>query len=40
MELSKNYRSSQKIIEYFDYFKTYVNNISAEGKHKNYDSKI
>lgn len=40
MELSKNYRSSQKVIKYFDYFKTYNNNISAEGKHKDYDSII
>ena len=40
MGISKNYRSSQKIIKYFDYFKTYDNNISAEGEHKDYDSKI
>jgi len=40
MELSKNYRSSQKIIEDFGYCKTYDNNISAEGKHKDYTSII
>ncbi len=40
MELSKNYRSSHKIIAYFDYFKTFDNNISAEGKTKAYESII
>ncbi len=40
LELSKNYRSSQKIIEYFYYFKTYDNPISAEGEFKEYKSEI
>lgn len=40
MQLSKNYRSSERIITYFDYFKTYDNNITAEGKTKTYGSII
>lgn len=39
-ELSKNYRSSSRIIEYFDYFKTFPNNILAEGKNRDYASLI
>ncbi|GAL81914.1 ATP-dependent DNA helicase UvrD/PcrA [Algibacter lectus] len=38
--LSKNYRSSKKIIEYFEYFKTFENEISSEGTNKDYPSKI
>jgi DNA helicase II / ATP-dependent DNA helicase PcrA len=40
MDLHKNYRSSEKLIEYFEYFKSYDNNISADGKTKNYESNI
>lgn len=40
MELSKNYRSSEKIISYFDYFKTFENSIVAEGKTKSFKSII
>lgn len=38
--LSKNYRSSKKIIEYFEYFKTFDNEISSESPNKGYPSKI
>lgn len=38
--LSKNYRSSSKIISYFDYYKTYDNSILPSGKDKEYDSII
>ncbi|GAA0892661.1 ATP-dependent helicase [Fulvivirga kasyanovii] len=38
MHLSKNYRSSSVLIEYFDFFKTFPNTIEAEGEHKNYKS--
>ncbi len=38
--LSKNYRSSKKIIEYFEYFKSFNNEISSEGTNKDYPSKI
>lgn len=38
--LSKNYRSSEKIIKYFEYFKTFDNEISSEGPIKDYPSKI
>jgi len=40
MELTKNYRSSQKIITYFDNFKTFDNNITANGEERDYDSII
>ena len=40
LELSKNYRSSKKIIEYFDYFKTFENKITPSGKHKDHSSII
>lgn len=38
--LSKNYRSSEKIIEYFEYFKTFDNEISSSSPHKKYPSNI
>ena len=38
--LSNNYRSSSKIIEYFDYFKTYSNTIIPTGDCKKYESII
>lgn len=38
--LSQNYRSSTKIITYFDYYKTYDNLISPSGKDKGYNSVI
>ena len=40
LELKKNYRSSAKIINYFDYFKTHKNEIVPAGKHIDYDSTI
>lgn len=40
MELTKNYRSSAKIIDYFGYFKTHENIITPSGKHIDYDSTI
>lgn len=40
MSLSKNYRSSQKIIDYFDYYKTYTNTIVCSGSDKDYPSRI
>jgi len=38
--LSKNYRSSEKIIKYFEYFKTFDNEISSSSPDKNYPSNI
>ena len=38
--LSSNYRSSSKIIEYFDFYKTYTNKIVPAGDLKKYDSII
>lgn len=38
--LSLNYRSSTRIINYFDYYKTYDNIIVPSGKDKNYNSVI
>lgn len=38
--LSQNYRSSTKIINYFDYYKTYDNSIIPSGKDKEYNSII
>lgn len=38
--LSKNYRSSKKIIEYFEYFKTFENEISSNSPDKDYPSNI
>ncbi|MBZ4191708.1 UvrD-helicase domain-containing protein [Niabella beijingensis] len=38
--LTQNYRSSEKIITYFEYYKTYANTIVASGKTKDYDSII
>mgnify|MGYP003649041258 CR=1 FL=1 len=38
--LSKNYRSSKKVIEYFEYFKTFDNEISSESPNKDYPSNI
>lgn len=38
--LSQNYRSSTKIINYFDYYKTYNNSIIPSGKDKEYNSSI
>lgn len=40
LSLSKNYRSSLKIVSYFDYFKTFDNTIIASGSDKNYPSII
>ena len=38
--LESNYRSSSKIIDYFEYFKTYPNAILSVGKDKDYPSSI
>jgi len=38
--LSKNYRSSKKIIEYFEYFKTFENEIISNSPDKDYPSNI
>jgi len=38
--LNDNYRSSSKIISYFDFYKTHDNNIDASGEHKYYQSLI
>lgn len=38
--LSKNYRSSKKVIEYFEYFKTFENEISSNSPDKDYPSNI
>ena len=40
LKLSKNYRSSKKIIDYFEYFKTFANNNEAIGVNKDYESQI
>ena len=40
LRLTKNYRSSKKIIEYFNYFKTIDNKITANGKNADYESII
>lgn len=40
MSLDKNYRSSEAIIKYFDYYKTFKMPIVSFGKNKNYDSTI
>lgn len=39
-ELSKNYRSSARIVEYFGNFKVYDSNIEADSKDKKYPSLI
>jgi superfamily I DNA/RNA helicase len=38
--LSKNYRSSEKIIKYFEYFKTFENEIISNSPDKDYPSNI
>lgn len=38
--LTKNYRSSEGIISYFEYYKTFPNEIVANGKDTNYESTI
>lgn len=38
--LEQNYRSSKKIIDYFDHYKTYNNNIISSGVNENYQSLI
>ena len=38
--LSDNYRSSSKIISYFDFYKTYTNQIEASGEYADYRSLI
>ena len=40
LQLSKNYRSSRRIVNYFEYFKTFQNEIVAEGEFRDYDSLI
>lgn len=40
LTLDKNYRSSSRIIHYFDHFKTYSNSITPSAKDKNYPSLI
>ncbi len=40
MSLSDNYRSSSKIVEYFDYYKTFETDIEASGIYKDYTSII
>ncbi|MCH7387454.1 ATP-dependent helicase [Acinetobacter modestus] len=40
LSLNKNYRSSDKIVNYFDYFKIHSNSIFASGENKNYPSLI
>ena len=40
LSLSKNYRSSSKIVEYFEYYKVFSNKIIPSGLHKEYDSII
>ena len=40
LSLTRNYRSSTKIINYFDFYKTFPNTIIPTGKHKEYDSVI
>jgi DNA helicase II / ATP-dependent DNA helicase PcrA len=40
MSLTKNYRSSEKIIDYFEFYKTYPNRIVADGGDKDFNSII
>lgn len=40
LSLTRNYRSSSQIVQYFDYYKTYPNSICAVGVHKDYPSLI
>ncbi len=40
LELTKNYRSSKKMIKYFDHFKTFDNSIVANGEDAEYESII
>ena len=40
MTLSCNYRSSSRIVSYFNHYKTYHNMIEAHGKYVNYESLI
>ncbi|WP_407512288.1 UvrD-helicase domain-containing protein [Acinetobacter baumannii] len=40
LSLEKNYRSSDKIVKYFDYFKTSQNSIVASGENKHFSSLI
>lgn len=40
LSLSANYRSSSRIINYFDYFKVYRSDISSVGRSKDYESII
>lgn len=40
LSLTRNYRSSNKIIDYFNYFRTYSNSIIASGNDKEYPSII
>lgn len=40
MGLTRNYRSSKKIIDYFEYYKTYPNTIAPAGRHTEYSSII
>lgn len=40
LELKENYRSSTALINYFEYFKTFNNNIIPAGKHKDFKSQI
>ncbi|MDI3320459.1 UvrD-helicase domain-containing protein [Pinibacter soli] len=39
-ELKNNYRSSEKITKYFEYYKVYPSKIIAAGKHKEHNSLI
>ncbi|MCX2745428.1 ATP-dependent helicase [Mangrovivirga sp. M17] len=38
--LTKNYRSSERVIEYFEHFKTFENEITSHSPNKDYPSKI
>ena len=40
MGLTKNYRSSLKIIDYFDFYKTFPNSVISEGLNREYPSII
>ncbi|KAB7890294.1 UvrD-helicase domain-containing protein [Poseidonibacter ostreae] len=40
MSLTDNYRSSNKIVEYFDYYKTFETEIKASGVHRGHSSVI
>lgn len=40
LSLTRNYRSSSRIVKYFDYYKIYPNSICAVGIHKDYPSLI